>query len=451
MKQTLFLMAVFASLLFSSCGGGNRGELVGVQPREDFVQYNPYGMNYIHFGSYVMGPNDQDVPYAMNTKSKTVTVGAFYMDDTEISNNEYRQFVYWVRDSIAHMRLGEAGIGEHVFEEDAYGEELYPPIINWREKIRWNDEEEREELFDMFLPEHERFYRRKEIDTRKLLFEYYWIDLKSAARKSGKDNDLSFTNQLGQTHSIRGHVDRSQFIIREVIPVYPDTLCWIHDYTYSYNEPLTEAYFWHPAYDEYPVVGITWGQAKAFNVWRSQLLDTWKFRNGETYVHKFRLPTESEWEYAARGGINLSLYPWGGPYIRNRLGCPLANFKPLRGDYVDDDGLHPVNVRSYEPNGYGLYCMAGNVAEWTSTAYDPSVYDFSHDMNPEYQYDSKTNDPPALKRKVIRGGSWKDIEYFLQCGTRSYEYQDTAKCYIGFRSVMSYLGRGKTGDPKSWN
>lgn len=449
MKKMLLFMAVLT--VMTSCGGGGRGELVGVQPREDFVQYNPYGMNYIHFGSFVMGPNDQDVPYAMNTKSKTVTVAAFYMDDTEISNNEYRQFVHWVRDSIAHMRLGEADIGEHVFEEDAYGEELYPPIINWNERIRWNDEEEREELFDMFLPEHERFYRRKEVDTRKLLFEYYWIDLKSAARKSSRDLDLSFTNKLGHTNAIRGHVDRSQFIIREVIPVYPDTLCWIHDYTYSYNEPLTEAYFWHPAYDNYPVVGITWGQARAFNVWRTQLLDTWKQIHGETYVHKFRLPTESEWEFAARGGLDLNAFPWGGPYIRNRLGCPLANFKPLRGDYVDDDGLHPVDVRSYEPNAYGLYCMAGNVAEWTSTAFDPSVYDFSHDMNPEYQYDAKTNDPPALKRKVIRGGSWKDIAYYLQCGTRSYEYQDTAKAYIGFRSVMSYLGRGKTGDPKTWN
>lgn len=449
MKKLLFCIAVVSVL--TGCGSGNRGELIGVQNRPEFVQYNPYGMNYIHFGSYVMGPSDQDAPYAMNNKSKTVTVAAFYIDDTEISNNEYRQFVHWVKDSIAHRRLGDADIGEHVFEEDEYGEELDPPIINWDERIRWNDEEEREELEEMFLPEHERFYRRREIDTRKLLFEFYWIDLKSAAKKASRDLDLSYTNKLGHTNAIMGHVDRSKFIIREVIPVYPDTLCWIHDYTYSYNEPLTEAYFWHPAYDEYPVVGITWGQANAFNVWRSQLLDTWKQQNGETYVHKFRLPTETEWEYASRGGLHLSPYPWGGPYIRNRLGCPLANFKPLRGDYVDDDGLHPVSVRSYEPNGYGLYCMAGNVAEWTSTAFDPSVYDFSHDMNSEYQYDAKTNDPPSLKRKVIRGGSWKDVEYYLQCGTRTYEYQDTAKCYIGFRSVMSYLGRGKTGDPKNWN
>jgi sulfatase modifying factor 1 len=449
MRKLIFSVLIVSTL--ASCGGGDRGELIGVQPREDWYQHNPYGMNYIHFGSYVMGPNDQDVPYALNNKSKVVTIGAFYMDDTEITNNEYRQFVYWVRDSIAHRILGEADIGEHVFEEDAYGEDLDPPIINWSERINWNGEEEREELEDMFLPSHERFYRRKELDTRKLNFEYYWVDLKAAARKPSRDLDLSYTNIKGQNNAIRGHSDRSKFIIKEVINVYPDTLCWVHDFTYSYNEPMTEMYFWHPAYDDYPVVGVTWSQAKAFNVWRTQLLSTWKANNGEAFVQRFRLPTEAEWEYAARGGLDLSPYPWGGPYIRNRLGCPLANFKPMRGDYVDDDGFQTVDARSYEPNGYGLFCMAGNVAEWTNTAFDESVYDLSHDMNSEYDYDALANDPPALKRKVIRGGSWKDVMYYLQNGTRTYEYQDTAKSYIGFRCVMSYLGRGKTGSPSDWN
>ena len=98
---------------------------------------------------------------------------------------------------------------------------------------------------------------------------------------------------------------------------------------------------------------------------------------------------------------------------------------------------------SYTPNDYGLYQMAGNVSEWTSTAFDESVYDFDHDLNPEYSYDALATDAPALKRKVIRGGSWKDIGYYMQTGTRSYEYQDTTKAYIGFRSVMTYLGRGK--------
>ena len=110
---------------------------------------------------------------------------------------------------------------------------------------------------------------------------------------------------------------------------------------------------------------------------------------------------------------------------------------------MDDGGFYTVKTTSYWPNDYGLYCMSGNVAEWTSNAYDEAAYNFSHDLNPDYSYEAKDSDPVALKRKVIRGGSWKDVGYYLQTGTRSYEYQDTAKCYVGFRCVMSFLGRDK--------
>ncbi|MBN2520794.1 MAG: SUMF1/EgtB/PvdO family nonheme iron enzyme, partial [Bacteroidales bacterium] len=222
--------------------------------------------------------------------------------------------------------------------------------------------------------------------------------------------------------------------------VFPDTLCWYSDFSYSYNEPMVTMYFWHPAYDNYPVVGITWLQARAFCVWRTRALNLSLTRAGEPFVHDYRLPTETEWEYAARGGLDLSKFPWGGPYTRNNLGCFLANFKPLRGNYVDDGGFYTLPVGTYEPNDYGLYDMAGNVAEWTSNAYDESAYSFTHDMNPDYHYEAVPGDPPALKRKVIRGGSWKDIGFFMQCGTRTYEYQDTAKSYIGFRCVRQYLG-----------
>ncbi|MFN3875499.1 MAG: gliding motility-associated lipoprotein, partial [Flavobacteriales bacterium] len=145
---------------------------------------------------------------------------------------------------------------------------------------------------DMFLSESDRFYRRKEIYTRKLMFEYYWIDLKEAARKGtpsnwARDLDLGYTNTKGQNNAIRGHSDRSKFIIKEVINVYPDTLVWVHDFTYSFNEPMTENYFWHPAYDDYPVVGVTWVQATAFNVWRTQLLNSWLENNGEAFVNRF--------------------------------------------------------------------------------------------------------------------------------------------------------------------
>lgn len=413
------LVASLAIILLASCGSGNRGQLTGVAGREKWYQADPYGMVFIPQGSYNMGPNDQDVPYAQVSQARTVTVHAFYMDNTEITNNEYRQFTDWVRDSLAHRMIG----GEHLIDEGEYGEH-----INWRKRIKWDDEQNIETLGELYLPESERYYKRKQIDSRKLIFEYYWLDLQAAAQRANRQQGLT---------------DRSVFIKKETLPIYPDTLCWIHDYTYSFNDPITKAYYWHPAYDDYPVVGVSWKQAQAFCVWRTQLLNSYLDENGETTVQDFRLPTESEWEYASRGGLQNDPYPWGGPYIRNSRGCFLANFKPLRGNYIDDGGFYTVKATAYWPNDYGLYCMSGNVAEWTSNAYDESAYNFQHDLNPDYMYDAKDSDPPALKRKVIRGGSWKDIGYYLQTGSRSFEYQDTAKCYVGFRCVMDFMGRDK--------
>ncbi|MFN5629482.1 MAG: SUMF1/EgtB/PvdO family nonheme iron enzyme [Bacteroidota bacterium] len=424
------LLFLFVAFALTGCQPKGNGQLVGVQDRLMWADFDPFGMLYIPMGSYHMGPSDQDVPYSLTTQAKVVSVQAFYIDETEITNNEYRQFVNWVRDSIARRTLGEAGNDNFLISQNEFGEDITGgPQLNWQEKLKWEKAEAREGLVDMYLSEPERFYRRKEIDTRKLNFEYYWIDLRNAARKSQRD---------------QGDIDRSIFIKKDVIKVYPDTLCWIHDFSYSLNEPMTNMYFWHPAFDDYPVVGINWRQARAFTIWRTQLLNNFLPNVGLTFVQDFRLPTESEWEYAARGGQDLSPYPWGGPYIRNNRGCFLANFKPMRGNYTDDGGFHTVKVDEYNPNGYGLYCMAGNVAEWTNNAFDESAYNFSHDLNPDYQYEATDTDLPALKRKVIRGGSWKDVAYYNQVSTRTYEYQDTSKCYIGFRCVMSYLGRGKT-------
>ena len=461
--KKLLLLASFIAIV-AGCNKGN-GELIGVQGREEWFQPDPFGMLWLPMGSYNMGPSDQDVPYSHTTKAKTVSVQSFYIDQTEISNNEYRQFVNWVVDSIARRLLIAGGFEEDyaVSEEDWLASnplnlgETYPdpPPLIWDEDPDYSSEEEDKQvaLQPLYLPVAERFYGRKEIDTRKLNYEYFWIDYRTAAKKANRFIPEKTTDPKTGREYVNGNgnytvngktgLDRSVFIIKEVVNVYPDTLAWIHDFTYSFNEPMTNMYFWHPAYDDYPVVGVTWKQAKAFCVWRTNLLNNFLKANGGTYVQDFRLPTESEWEYAARGGLALSPYPWGGPYIRNARGCFLGNFKPMRGSYIDDGGFHTVKIMSYNPNDYGLYCMAGNAAEWTSNAYDESAYDFSHDLNPDYVYDAKDDEPTVMKRKVIRGGCWKDIGYYMQNSTRTYEYQDTAKCYIGFRCVMTYLGRAK--------
>ena len=453
--KNILLILITAAALFS-CTAGPQGELVGVYPREQWIQVNPYGMNYIHLGSYTMGPSDQDVPFAMNTRSKTVTMPPFYIDVHEISNNEYRQFCEWVKDSLYRNTLAEDDNEDYFFAETEDGIELdrfidKGYILNWETPIDWEDEDIFDLLYDeYFLQGSDQYYNRRQYDTRKLNYRYWWLNFDAAASKESRDSEYSETNSLNQLHSVRGHSDRSQFVVEETINIFPDTLVWVRDFTYGFNEPLAD-YFWHPAYDNYPVVGVTWSQAKAFNAWRTQLMNNWRSSNGQADVQRFRLPTEAEWEYAARGGLELSPFPWGGPYMRNAQGCPLANFKPMRGDYVEDGGAYTVDISSYSPNDYGLYNMAGNVAEWTSTAYDETVYEFSHELSPEYTYHAKVTDPPALHRKVTRGGSWKDIGYYCQTGTRSFEYRDTSKAYIGFRSVMSYMGRGKSGDPEEWN
>lgn len=493
--KKLFLVGLVGVLL-AACNTRS-GHLTGVMGRPIYQPEIPLGMVYIPSGSYNMGENDEDMPFLHQTRAKTVSVQAFYMDQTEIINNEYRQFVYWVKDSIAREKIysgleeDEAAAdyinyldyyfneGDNEFVEFEPGDREVNRStfsLNWDRRFSYEDEEIVPLLADMYYPQPERFYKRREFDTRKLNFKYYWIDLREAARRGrlnisegydnqgnliddkhrtlstdphpfteepqGLDLDMGKFNKKGGNTAVRGHENRQRFIIDEEINVYPDTLCWVRDFTYSFHDPMTNMYFWHPAYDNYPVVGVTWQQAKAFSIWRTQLLNSWLLSMGDIFVNDFRLPTEAEWERAARGDLVNSAYPWGGPYIRNESGCFLGNFKPMRGRYFEDGGFHTVKAYSYNPNGWGLYCMSGNVSEWCETAYDESMYEFSHDLNTEHRYDAMDWDPPSMKRKVTRGGSWKDVGYYLQTSTRSYEYQDTAKSFLGFRNVATHLGRG---------
>jgi formylglycine-generating enzyme len=441
--RKLLVFAVLAAII-SSCGSTDRGELVGVPGRKGYQDPTPYNMVFVPMGSFNMGSNDQDVAWAINAPTRTVSVDAFWMDQTEITNNQYRQFVYYVRDSIARRLLSQQ-IDDFAIEEDEFGNPIDPPVLNWSIPIDIRDEEQQEILREMYYTKEESFYFRKEIDTRKLNFEFFWVDFQQAAKKKNRwnfetgsyDENAEIINQMGVPVRV---TSRASFIIRDKVNVYPDTLAWISDFSYAFNEPYTTHYFWHPSYDNYPVVGVSWRQAYAFTIWRTQYLNKYLASRGMSFVADYRLPSEAEWEYAARGGLDHSMFPWGGPYTRNAEGCFLANFKPLRGNYVDDGGFITLPVGSYEPNDYGLYDMAGNVAEWTANAYDESAYMFMHDMNPDYKYNAKPNDPPALKRKVVRGGSWKDIGYFLQVGTRTFEYQDSTTTHIGFRCVRTYTG-----------
>jgi sulfatase modifying factor 1 len=422
MKRLQFLTIAalaFLATFFVSCGGSvSNGQLIGAQNRPTWRTEIPYGMVSVPTGTFVMGGSDQDVQFDLTTRPKQVTVGGFYMDDTEITNNEYRQFVQSIVDSIAHTLLGH-------FRAESGGDEVSVagnPPIDWKQKIDMRSSETQNTLAPMYLPQDQWINGYKELDVAKLVYKYEYLKMKSAA--------FSAQNKIR---------DRKKHVVVKNIAIYPDTLCWVRDFTYSYNEPFARNYFSHPAFDGYPAVGITWDQANAFGYWRTELWNKHRASRGRPMVEDVRLPTETEWEYAARGGMKNAQYPWGGPYTRNQKGCLLANFKPTRGNYQEDGGFKTVKADSYFPNNYGLYNMAGNVSEWTSSIYHENSKTFTHDHNPDIRYDHTKMDSETMKRKVIRGGSWKDVAYYIQTGVPLFEYADSSKSYVGFRCISSML------------
>ena len=216
--------------------------------------------------------------------------------------------------------------------------------------------------------------------------------------------------------------------------LYPDPDVWRNDFSNSMADTYLEDYFNHAAFDDYPVVGITWDNATLYAEWQTQYLNENRANKGEFPYPSFVLPSAAQWEYAARGGQELAKYPWGGPYIRDAKGQLRANFKSASGNYSECGYSYTSPVTAFLPNDFGLYDMAGNVAEWTRDAYNPVAIRETWDLDPLY-----VNDDEPIK--IIKGGSWKDISRFLQTGEEDYEHKDKARSFIGFRCVMPSIGQ----------
>ena len=523
----LFIVALIA---FSCGSNGNvnksKGELVGVKGNKYYAE-KPFGMVLVPGGSFIMVKSDDDMPSIQDAPTKTVTVRSFYMDETEITNAEYRQFVRWVRDSVIRTALAEEfteqpdmnsddpnykyiyksakaaleGDGGSLDDWDGktdldwdvdldyFGPTYGNPKSSYsRDSIFFNDGKYAQVVKEFLFDEDQIFndmafswkvdkftyenkytnlsgpngYLARMDEFKRIAIQQFYdedgnlldgvIDL-SEPGSLMKFKILDETPNGGYTdegteiiiddefiHSEYPVTRRENYIKEIPVPIYPDTTVWIRDFNYSYNEPMHNDYFWHDAYNDYPVVGVTWHQAKAFCEWRTKTKNNYqKTKKKKSLVPEFRLPTEAEWEFAARGGLQGAMYPWGGPYTKNDRGCFMANFKPMRGDYSVDQALYTVEANAYDPNGYNLFNMAGNVSEWIDSSYEPEAYEFSSTINPN------VNDEEN-ELKVVRGGSWKDVKYFLQVSSRDYENADQARSYIGFRTVHDYLGADMTAN-----
>jgi len=326
------------------------------------------GLVFIEGGTFTMGRTQEDVMKDWNNVMRRVTVESFYMDETEVRNVDYLEYLHWLKTSPS------AASGQY--------ERALPDTLIWREEL-------------------------------------------------------------------------------------------------AYNEPLVENYLRHPAYHEYPVVGVSWSQANDYCQWRTMRVNELMARDGAGWLPRYRLPTEAEWEYAAWGLIGNTfnerlyegrIYPWRGRGLRNperkNRGRLMANFTRGRGDLMgvsgslNDGGSYTMPVHSFWPNDFGLYCMAGNVNEWVLDVYRELSFEDISEVNPfrgnEFAESDYRNyldgDSASMARynqdvtlvgdrsRVYKGGSWKDRPYWLSPGTRRYLDQDLSANDIGFRCAMTRVG-----------
>jgi len=336
------------------------------EPKEYKEQDPAPGLVFIPGGTFLMGGAEKDIEYTMDNRERQVSVQSFYLDETEIANVHWKEF-----------------------------------------------------LFDILSTE-------------------------------------------GQT---------------KMEELYPDTTVWLRDL--AYNDPIAETYYAHPAFHMYPVVGVNWHQANEYCKWRTKKVNDKLLEEDEEAIlyPSYRLPTEAEWEYAARGLLESEIYSWEGKSLRNKKGQFRANFKRGRGDYAGWQGdqkhltdayMITAPIAEFWPNDFGLYNMSGNVAEWTQDTYRILSFEDVEDLNPhrrkgrtEIRQDDWLDDVSYTQKnsllfnpdpyapvgndlydnvKVYRGGSWADIAYYLSPGSRRYYNADSSSAMIGFRCAMIRVG-----------
>ncbi|MEH6305844.1 SUMF1/EgtB/PvdO family nonheme iron enzyme [Olivibacter sp. CPCC 100613] len=409
-SKLLILLSLTVLIGFSACR--SRSYLYDspeVQATRDDRLIAPPGMVYIPSGTILF----QGSLDSSSNVGKPVSISAFFIDQTEVTNKQYRAFVTWVADSIAVTDY----LKDDKFFMEAAGEQVGQRRINWKavNKISpiWKSNDPL--ILERIAPIINNRGGDRALNPELIKYSFSYLQSKQNQKRS---------------------------YVTESVSVMPVEDIWSKDFPNSQMTTLDANYFFHPSFDYYPVVGVTWKQARAFTDWRGKDMAATILNHSylKGYKLSLSLPTEAQWQYAASGKLNPqdSIAGYHMTFKEKKEKQKLAvNFKQGEGDYSRDGATFTLPVKSYTPNAFGVYNMAGNVSEWTLDAYSPSAAVFVNDLNPVLLYDADPSDSDVLKRKVIRGGSWKDNGEQLNTETRNYSVEYEPHSYIGFRCVLS--------------
>ncbi len=281
--------------------------------------------------------------------------------------------------------------------------------------------------------------------------KYAYIPMGSFLYKKDTFSVQSFYMETTEVTNLEYRIFLADLLIQNRTDDYlvakPNQEAWVTKFPWSFNEPMRDMYFWHPAYNEYPVVNISRKGTELYCLWLTNETNNYLKANNKPLINDLRIPVDLEWAYAANNGKNQVKYANGNTYLRDSKGRFEMNYMCYSKEqckydsimeiyipkskeelketdtnapkFIDDGGFHTVYVKSYAPNSYGLFCMAGNVSEMV------------------YTYDKINN---KYLKTGTKGGSWYSCDYFLEIDAYDeYKNEINASPLIGFRPVMTAL------------